>query len=162
MVPFFFTFFYTHLKGTGTFYRKCTYFFSFVKFYNLELKHSYLIIFLINHSLVMGVKTGHFTEKIIFAFYNIGFLMSAQKKWEAWDWSTKCRLLIPSVSWPQLWVIKERIAIAVPSHLTSHRPRRILCQALLPTWTEQRKGKKNCTPFIYQQSEKAFRMHSCY
>lgn len=50
------------------------------------------------------------------------------EKEECWP---DCWLLIPSVFWPQLWVSKERIAIPVPSHLTSHHPRRIFRQALL-------------------------------
>ncbi|CAB1450343.1 unnamed protein product [Pleuronectes platessa] len=40
----------------------------------------------------------------------------------------------------QLWVSKERIAIPVPSHLTSHHPRRIFCQALLPAHLDKING----------------------
>lgn len=61
--------------------------------------------------------------------------------------------LLPSVSWPQLWVIRETIAIPLSSHLISRRPRRrIFCQALLPAHLElrgrekeERENKKNLT-----------------
>lgn len=57
-------------------------------------------------------------------------------------WYPQCWMLIPSVSWPQLWVSKERIAIPVPSHLTSHHPRRIFCQALLPAYLDKEKKRE--------------------
>lgn len=61
---------------------------------------------------------------------------------EAWGCSPERWLLIPSVSWPQLWVSKERIAIPVPSHLTSHHPRCIFCQALLPAHLDKKKRRE--------------------
>ena len=60
---------------------------------------------------------------------------------EACGGSPQGWLLLPSVSWPQLWVSKERIAIPVPIHLTSHHPRRIFCQALLPAHLDTQKKR---------------------
>lgn len=58
-------------------------------------------------------------------------------------------LLLPSVSWPQLWVIRDRIAIPVSSHLISRRPRRIFCRALLPAHLELETNKKKIGRITY-------------
>ena len=67
---------------------------------------------------------------------------------EACGGSPQGWLLLPSVSWPQLWVSKERIAIPVPIHLTSHHPRRIFCQALLPAHLDTQKKERERGFFI--------------
>lgn len=51
-------------------------------------------------------------------------------------------VFVPSVSWPQLWLIKERIAIPAPRHLMSHRPCCIFCWGLVPAQLHQKKEKQ--------------------
>lgn len=99
-----------------------------------------------------------------FTSFLLALELQLTEEGEARGCSPQCWLLIPSVSWPQLWVSKERIAIPVPSHLTSHHPRRIFCQALLPAHLDKKKKKKNGREdfsFMSQQALQPPRMHSC-
>lgn len=52
-------------------------------------------------------------------------------------------LFVPSVSWPLLWLIKERIAIPAHRHPMSHCPCCIFCQGLVPAHLHQKEEKES-------------------
>lgn len=74
-------------------------------------------------------------------------LASYWQKCRRLNWRRESRrefwLFVPSVSWPQLWLIKERIAIPAPRHAMSHRPCCIFCQGLVPAHLHRKKEKES-------------------
>lgn len=73
--------------------------------------------------------------------------------------NTSIPLFIPSVSWPQVCVSKERIVIPVPNHLMSHHPRCIFSQALFPAHLDRTIKERIFCSFLSKTS--CTWRHSC-
>lgn len=94
-------------------------------------------------------------SRLLFWQWNVTFpllLVSCWQKHHGVNWTREGRrgfwLFVPSVSWPQLWLIKERIAIPAPRHPMSHRPCCIFCQGLAPAHLDRKKEKGEYYSFI--------------
>lgn len=105
-------------------------------------------------------------SRLLFWQPNVTFPLlpvSCWQKHQRVKWTREGRrgfwLFVPSVSWPQLWLIKERIAIPAPRHPMSHRPCCIFCQGLVPAHLDQRTEKGEYYSFISPVYTQCFLLH---